>query len=402
MRIVFVSPFGLQPKSTARVRALPLGAALAAQGHTVTVLVPPWDDRSNAGNTFTHQGVKVVQLPLPPHPLLDLPVLTARLWQAIQAHRPDILHIFKPKAYSGFIGTGWWVTQKLKRTQVPLVVDTDDWEGKGGWNDAAPYSPPAKALFAWQEQWGLTHNDGVTVASRALEGMVRSMGVAPERILFTPNGPGAAGEIAPADPRTVADLRSRLGIENAPIALLYTRFFEFDVATMARRWAAMVEKVPTARLVIVGKGLAGEEVEFQRAVQALNVAETVRDVGWQPFEQLSGYFGLADVALYPMQDTLLNRTKCPVKLADYLQQGLAVVGEAVGMVREYLGEGAGILIPPGDDGAFVGATSLLLQDKGRAAALGAAAQRRMKRFRWSVRAQELEVFYRTLLRPSGR
>lgn len=142
MKIVFVSPFGLQPKSTARVRALPLGAELVARGHQVTLLVPPWDDRANAGKTFTHRGVKVVQLPLPPHPILDVPVLTARLWQAIRAHHPDILHLFKPKVYSGFIGTGWWLTQKAGRTRVPLVVDTDDWEGKGGWNDVAPYSPP--------------------------------------------------------------------------------------------------------------------------------------------------------------------------------------------------------------------------------------------------------------------
>ncbi len=397
MKILFVSPFGLQPKSTARVRALPLGVALAARGHKVTLLVPPWDDRANGGRTFSHQGVKVVQVPVPASPLLDVPLLTARLWKAIHAYHPDILHLFKPKAYSGFIGTGWWLKLKLKRTRVPFVMDTDDWEGRGGWNDAAPYSLPAKMLFAWQEQWGLTHNNGVTVASRALEGIVRSMGVPPERLLYTPNGPGAAGEIPPANPQTVANLRNRLGIESAPIALLYTRFFEFDVAAMAKRWAAIVEKVPTARLIVVGKGLAGEEIEFQRALQALKVADTVRDVGWQPFEHLAGYFALADVALYPMRDTLLNRTKCPVKLADYLQLGLAVVGEAVGMVREYLGEGAGILIPPGDDGAFVAATSVLLQDKGRAATLGAAALRRMKRFRWSVRAQELEGFYELLL-----
>jgi glycosyltransferase involved in cell wall biosynthesis len=396
MKIVFVSPFGLQPKSTARVRALPLGAALVARAHEVTLLVPPWDDRANGGKTFTHQGVTVAQVPLPSHPVLDVPVLTARLWQAIHAQKPDILHVFKPKAYSGFIGTGWWLKQKTGRTRVPLVVDTDDWEGKGGWNDAAPYSAPAKALFAWQEQWGLTHNNGVTVASRALEGIVRSMGVPSERILFAPNGPGAAAEIAPATPETVSALRTQLGLEGAPIALLYTRFFEFDVKTMAHRWAKIVQAVPTARLVVVGKGLAGEEVQFHQALQELGVSESVRDVGWQSFEALAPYFALADVALYPMQDTLLNRAKCPVKLADYLQLGLAVVGESVGMVQEYLGEGAGVLIPPGDDGAFVAATVVLLQDKGRAATLGAAALRRMKRFRWSVLAETVEQFYQTL------
>ena len=150
-------------------------------------------------------------------------------------------------------------------------------------------------------------------------------------------------------------------------------------------------------MLVVGKGLAGEEVQFHQALRSLGVANSVRDVGWQPFEALAPYFALATVALYPMQDTLLNRAKCPVKLADYLQLGLAVVGESVGMVQEYLGDGAGVLIPPGDDGAFVAATIVLLQDKERAAALGAAALRRMKRFRWSVVAGTVERFYQTLL-----
>ena len=37
-------------------------------------------------------------------------------------------------------------------------------------------------MFAWQEQWGLTHNDGVTVASKALQSIAWSLGVKPERV----------------------------------------------------------------------------------------------------------------------------------------------------------------------------------------------------------------------------
>src|SRR2546421_1245473 len=44
MRIVFIAPFGLQPKGTVSARMLPLAGALAARDHLVRVVIPPWDD----------------------------------------------------------------------------------------------------------------------------------------------------------------------------------------------------------------------------------------------------------------------------------------------------------------------------------------------------------------------
>lgn len=392
MKIVMVLPFGLQPKGTGRVRALPLAEALVARGHRVTLLVPPWDDRASAGQSFQQAGVIVRQLPLPPKPL-EVPQLTAALLRAVQAERPDLLHTFKPKAYSGFVAAAWWLLQPLRARRVPLVVDTDDWEGAGGWNDHAPYSPLQKRLFAWQEQWGLRHAAGVTVASRTLETLTLSLGVPPHQVCYLPNGPGSPWP-AP-DPAAVEALRGRLGLETASVALLFTRFFEFDPERLAQRWAAVVAALPEARLLVVGQGLAGEERAFAAALAARGVAGSVVDVGWQPFEALPAHFALARVALYPMADTLLNRAKCPVKLADMLQVGLPVVGEGVGQVAEYLaGNEGGLLVPPGDDAAFVAATCRLLRDPDEAAARGRAGQARLAtQFAWPLHAARVEEFY---------
>ncbi|MCZ7673362.1 MAG: hypothetical protein M5U34_42740 [Chloroflexi bacterium] len=48
--------------------------------------------------------------------------------------------------------------------KLRLIVDSDDWEGWGGWNDRAPYSPLQKRFFAWQEQWGGATATPLTVA----------------------------------------------------------------------------------------------------------------------------------------------------------------------------------------------------------------------------------------------
>ena len=45
------------------------------------------------------------------------------------------------------------------------------------------------------------------------------------------------------------------------------------------------------------------------------------DLGWVELEQLPLLLSSVDVGIYLMDDTLLNRTKCPVKLADMIAYG---------------------------------------------------------------------------------
>ncbi len=107
---------------------------------------------------------------------------TRRLVQRALDFQPDVIHCFKPKAYAGLAAWWLWQLKRVGRVKARLIVDTDDWEGAGGWNDLNQYSWAQKKMFAWQEQWGLTHNDGVTVASKALQSIVWSLGVKPERV----------------------------------------------------------------------------------------------------------------------------------------------------------------------------------------------------------------------------
>lgn len=393
MRVVFVAPFGLRPKGTVSARALPLARALAARGHQMTVLVPPWDDRNAAGQVNEAGGVRVVNLPLPANPRLDAPTLMARLLRATLAARPAVVHCFKPKAYSGLLALAWWTLRRAGLVRAPFVVDSDDWEGPGGWNEREPYSGALKRLFAWQERWSLTHANGVTVASRALETLAWSLGASPARVCYLPNGPQPWPT---ADQSAVAARRAELGLGAAPVALLYTRFFEFDPGRFAAAWAQVVAAVPAVRLLVVGRGLAGEEQAFRAALEAAGVRHSMIDVGWQPPEALPVHWALARVALWPMDDTLINRTKCPVKLTDLVGAGLPVVAESVGQVTEYLAPDAGgVIVAPGDVQAFAAATVALLQAPERAAVLGAAGRARLAReFGWPLHAATAEALYR--------
>jgi len=424
MRVVMVGPFGLRPRTTMAVRALPIAKALAARGHTVTVILPPWQNPEDAGRCWEEDGVAIENIPLSPRlPLLFHALTARRLARRALALRPDVVHLFKPKAYSGLTH---YLLARIPRQRCPrLVVDTDDWEGPGGWNDLAPYTPAQRRFFTWQERWGLTHADAVTVASRTLEGLVWALGVPPQRVFYVPNGvenwkletgnwkldtASIEHRASNIEHRASSIEYPASSIEH-PVILLYTRFFEFPVSRVIEVLRRVRERVPGARLLVVGKGLFGEEEElFNLAVQSgltvthhvsrltFDVSRLTDDVvycGWVPSDTLPSYFAQANLAIYPFDDTLVNRTKCAVKLRDLLAAGMPVVAEAVGQNTEYVRHGeTGWLVPPGDVPSFAEAVVRLLEDAQLRERLGWAAARDVReRFAWGRLVETVERAY---------
>lgn len=394
MKIVFIGPFGLQPKSTMRVRAMLLAKSLAGQGHQVTVLIPPWDDPERSGQRWEEDGVTIINIALPPGlPLVFHLGLTWALVTQALALEPEVIHFFKPKAYAGLAHLALWWLRRLGGRPVRLVVDSDDWEQ--AWNDLLPYSPLQKKLFTWQEAWGLRHADAVTVASRALETMVA--GHRPDRpaaICYLPNGywPTQNG----AD-LTAGAVREKWQLGQAPVILLYSRLLEFRLERIVNLVRYVAGCLPLARWLVVGQGLQGEEQSLAAQLAQAGLADPyVRFTGWLPLEQAPAYFQAANVAIFPYDDTVLNRTKCSIKLIDLLAAGLPVVADAVGQNSEYIQpDQSGVLVPAEDDVAFGAALVELLQNPERQRRLGQAAARRMReQFNWPQLAQGVERIYR--------
>lgn len=387
MQVVFVAPFGWQPKGTVRVRAFPLAQALVERGHNVTMLIPPWDDPAAAGQKWLINGVHVVNLELPPAPLpLQLTGLTRTMLRAIAHIRPEVVHVFKPIGVSGAVAQAIALARRLPGAGGPsrLVLDTDDWEGPGGWDSLADYPASVRVLFAWQEPAALRSVDAVTVASRALERLVASyVGVEPTRVHYLPNS--ASDRVQDVDDAAVASVRHRLGLGERPAALLSTRFFELDPAIVAAVWAHVVAQVPAARLVVVGDALHGGEAEFREELLGAGVLDTVLFTGWVQPDELGALYRAADCAFVPARDTLINRARCSVKLAELVAAGLPIVAERVGQASEYVLQGrTGFTAQPGDVLRLAAAIILLLGNAALRRALGARGRRLMReRFAWT-------------------
>lgn len=392
MKIVFLAPFGIRPKGTVIARMLPLAAALQERGHRVTIIAPPYTNPEDAGREESLRGVKLRNVRLGPGGrACSAPAVAWRMYRAAMAERPELVHLFKPKGYGGLA----LLLMKLLRSKLPICVDTDDWEGKGGMNERHAYSSLEKRVYAWQEYSLTIMAAGVTAASRALEELVLRLGVPAERLLYLPNC---------VDPFPVGDrsaARRRLGIDDdVPVVLLYTRFFEFDQQLLYELFREISKRSPACRLLVVGSGAKGEEQALRDSAQKSGFSGRLLMTGWVEAARIPDLLAAGDVAIYPFRDDLVNRTKCPAKLTELMLAERAVVADRVGQLAEYIQDGnSGILCCPGDWREMADRVVKLLENEDLRRTLGVGARRRvLDDFAWDAAAARLEGFYMNVLK----
>jgi len=395
MKMVFLAPFGIRPKGTVIARMLPLAVELQKLGHVVTIIAPPYTNPEDSGKTEMLRGVRLLNVRLPQGGKAQgaLP-LAWRMFQAALAEKADIVHLFKPKGYGGLAAMLMISLRRFGAAMPPLFVDTDDWEGTGGMNELHAYSQAEKRLFAFQEKWLSRHALGITVASRELERLTREMGVPAESIFYLPN---CVEDVPPGDGVCV---RKKLGIEsNAPVVLLYTRFFEFSQERLHGILAGIHVRLPEARFLVVGKGRHNEEEELLSASRSIGFASALVMAGWVEPQDIPDYLATADVAIYPLDDTLVNRAKCPAKLTELIRAGIPVVADRVGQTKEYVNDGiSGFLSDPIVGETMVERVVALLQDRNRSRLMGKEGRiYMMSYFNWNYFAIRLIEVYNSKL-----
>ena len=332
MKIVFLAPFGLRPKGTVIARMVPLAAELKKLGHEVAIVAPPYTNPEDSGKKEIVRGVPIINIALgPKNKALAAPFLSWRLFRAVLAEKPDLVHLFKPKGYGGLAAMLQVFCKRLGIRMPHLFLDTDDWEGKGGMNELHGYSAAEKQLYVFQEQWLPRQVLGVTVASKALKELVLRRGVARKRVLYLPN---CVDDLPRGNGQSE---RERLGIgAEAPVLLLYTRFFEFSQEKLHRVFAEVWRRVPAVRFLVVGSGRRGEEALLLEEAGKEGFSGALVMAGWVEAVEIPNILAVGDVALYPFDDTLTNRTKCPAKLTELLRAGIPVIADRVGQIPEYI------------------------------------------------------------------
>lgn len=383
-RILFVAPFGLRQKTTVWARILPLARYLAANGCFVTLLIPPWDSKEDAGQHWGDGGVEVINVDL----LGGLPSITRRLMAEIDRQRPDIVHIVKPRAYAGIVQWMLWQRRRSGRVGGPrIVLDVDDWEQS--WSAVAGYNFLVARFLEWQERWGFAHADAITAASGWL--IRKAAALAPTTpALYLPNG---------ITPPTGPSFQGTFDANRPPTILWFTRFVEVEPAWMGACWRALRILRPDIHLLVAGAPLRkGRNGLFRMALGRND--DGITWLGYVPQPQMAEVYARSDCAIFPAADVPLNQAKCSVRLATTLLEGVPVVASAVGEQARYGANGAACLVAAdATPGEFATAVVELLEQRQAQALLARQARSWLvSRYDWAQLGEELLGFYERILK----
>lgn len=388
-----IGPFAWAPKGTVNARAALLGQALVERGHSVTLLIPPYDNPAHAGFRWSQGGVEILNVSLPTWgdsvwARMAVPPTMARQALGLQ---PDVVHVFKPVGYSGLVGA----LLRMMSGRLPMVLDSDDWEGWGGWADLKPYPAVLRRLITWQEHSSAQRADAVTVASRALEAQMWGFGLPPASVFYMPNGPNPIyrKDSRPSSEKT-SELRRILGIGRDPMALYIGHVgYDSELNLLIDALPEVIEQVPELRVVIIGSGPGLGHL--RNLILERGIDKHVLFTGWVAPSKTTVFLAAADVVLYPHRHSLVNRAKSPSKITAYMAMGKPIVASKVGEAVFYLDNGrAGLLVEPGNIAAFAEGTVAILRDSERARFLGQRAQERIwKQYSWEHQSETAENAY---------
>ena len=393
IRIAMVCGFAARPKGTLSARALPMARALKDRGHEVAIFAPPYDNPEDSGRIVQEDEVAIHNIRLSFLPLAAPLVNLWRLVSAARVFKPDLVHVFKPKGYSGAAG----VVLRLF-SSVPVVLDHDDWEGKGGWIEVLEWPWILKKVIDVQERIGPGLAHSITVASRTLQTQLWARGISPEKIFYVPNGPREKLRNFAIDPLKAEELRCKFGLSGHRVVIFVGHLSpedDIDILLESVRFVRMEDC--ECKCLIVGDGPTAPGLKRMAAEKGIE--DSVLFTGWVDHEEIPALLSLADVAAYPYRDNLRKRAKCAGKIHEYMAAGKAILTHRVGQNTEYLEQGiSGYLVEPEDEEGFSRGLLKLLRDEELRKKLGENARKRVRqKFDWSCLVLRVEAAYQKAL-----
>ncbi|MGZ8765691.1 MAG: glycosyltransferase, partial [Acidimicrobiia bacterium] len=225
--------------------------------------------------------------------------------------------------------------------------------------------------------------------------LVAHYGALEERIEIVP--PGVDHErFSPGPPGSPVASRRALRLSDGPLLLFVGRIQPLKGLRLAISCLAELGD-PRATLVVVGGPSGpdgpGELARLHEYARTSGVADRVRFVAPQPHERLSEYYRAADVCLVPSRTESFGLVALEAAAC-----GTPVVAANVGGLRSLVDDGVtGYLVEGRVPADYAEPVARLLADPDLAAAMGARAEVRSRRYAWSIAAARLRRLYADLV-----
>jgi glycosyltransferase involved in cell wall biosynthesis len=273
----------------------------------------------------------------------------------VKDFRPDVVVSFSVPT------SGWQALSVCKKLGIPYVfraLDVSHLIRKSAFS----------SLILIAEKFIYRNASAVSANNPAMSEYCRSMGAIEAKTFV---------DLPPIDLSHFANgksgrshIRSKLEIAIDSKVILYMgSFFYFSGLPQLIDEFARSGKDDTV-LVLVGGG--EQDLELRQQVAKLGLKGKVLFTGFVGFNELPGYLAAADVAVNPMQSSLVSNAAFPNKVIQYLATGLAVATTRLRGLEQTFGEVPGMRYSGSPDQVMRDA--LELSNRGDLTALGEANQ----------------------------
>jgi glycosyltransferase involved in cell wall biosynthesis len=228
----------------------------------------------------------------------------------------------------------------------------------------------------------------LVVSEHTRREVIGLLGVAPERVVVTPNA--VREHFRPPDPAVLEAFRARKGLPERFVLYVGTLEPRKNLTTLLEAYAQVAQRQVTPLLVGGGKGWLYDAV-FQR-LEALGLRERVHFVGYLDEEELPLWYAAATVFVFP---SIYEGFGMPPLEA--MACGTPVVASNTSSLPEVVGD-AGLTVSPYDPAALAAAISRVLDDADLRQELRERGLRQARAFSWRVTAERTLAAYEAAAR----
>ncbi|REL33977.1 TIGR04063 family PEP-CTERM/XrtA system glycosyltransferase [Thalassotalea euphylliae] len=254
--------------------------------------------------------------------------LEKRILEVIDREKPDIIHAHSPAL------NGLAALKAGKKLGIPVV-----YEIRAFWEDAAVDHGTCKQgdlryqMTRSLESHVVKQADAVTTICQGLKNDLIARGVAEQKLTVIPNAVNVEKfeRITEKD----AHLVEQLQLSNKKVLGFIGSFYAYEgLDLLVSSLPAILEKMPDACLLLVGGG--PQEQTLKSQVAALDLSEQVVFTGRVPHQQVSQYYSLIDLLVYPRKSMRLTDLVTPLKPLEAMAQGRLFLASDVGGHHELI------------------------------------------------------------------
>ncbi|MDY5785888.1 glycosyltransferase family 1 protein [Corynebacterium sp.] len=370
MRIVVITEVFLPKIDGVVTRVTRTLDQLAEMDHEVLIVAP-------GSPPPTYAGFDVVRVPSVPfwpiYPEIGAGLITPGLFRAIRSFRPDVVHAVNPMWMAGFASI------VANRMGLPILAsfhtDVPEYTVRLGARWLEKPSRFGIRLFHGQAQVNL-------VTSAPMLDKAREYGIPNVQIW-----PKAVDTVGFHPAKRSRETRAMLSDDHpdAPLVLFVGRLSaEKSTARTLGIMEALRERVPDARLALVGDGPQGEEL--RRTMDR----DWITFTGYLSGEQLHAAYASGDALLFPSTTETLG-----FAALEAFASGVPVVAARAGGLPYVIEDGeTGYLVDPDlPDSAWVDPLESVLTDPRRRDEMSRAARSEARAWTWRAATERLVELY---------